>query len=620
MAFAYRILYFLEFHDTVGVLHRTEIYKYSENPFIPIELEGTSEPVTFEAPDATDIFQPLKGSSLTLRLLATPDFTLADLFGEDETEYKVIHKRGSDTIFNGFIIPDGTHQSYVHNVWEVQLDCVDGLGLLKNKGFVVDGTGYPFTGKMSFLDVIKFCLLRTKLDMPINTSVNIFYDGLLTNPAINPTFIDPLANAYINVERFYKDDQETPMTCDEVLKSVLDEFRACIIQRRGEWYVVKYNELAISSNVLFKRYTYLGVRTGEVSVNLATTIGPHSESYLPHHAYENQQLWFEKAYKKLTVNYKFGVVTSISQNGNFTEWTTNTQPVGWTKVGGIAVVRDQLGAKITSVFNSGSYMESSGVPVGVGDDLGFRVSWELTSNPPVSKTYTFMVYVGSYFLTRVSGSGELNWSNSGALQRIEVVTNSKGYIIEGQLPPIPVSGTLKYRIYTNEQSYHQIWREASFSLPETNNLDIKGEFHTVTQPGGYSFVPDNTVVYNGDGVSSIYVGTIYKSDQITPTSTWFRFQRPAESKPLLQITGEETLRMFQRQRQKFTGGFFGFFDYLSVVEIVGLTGKFIPTGMVFNFKSNSGDVTLKEIIGSELAGITYEVTSDYGNAIKPVIR
>lgn len=618
MALSYKLFYLLEFNDSVGVFNRTEIYKYADLPVIPIQLEGAEEPVTFEAPDATDVLQPLNGSSLTLRLIATSDFTLSDLFGEDETEYKVIHKRNGEAIFTGFIIPDGAHQDFVHDVWEVQLDCVDGLGLLKNKGFVVDGTGDRFTGKMSMLDVIKFCLLRTRLEMPINTSVNVFYDGLLTNPSINPTFIDPLANAYINVERFYKDDGETPMTCDEVLKSVLDEFRACIRQRRGEWYIIKLNELALNTTTTFKRYTYLGVRNGESSINLNQIIGADIGGYLPHHAFENQQLWVERAYKKLTINYKFGVVTSISQNGNFTEWSSDTQPVGWTKVGGVSVNRDSEGARITSVFNANQYIESDGIPVGAGDDLGFRIGWRLGSNPPDYKTYTFMIYVGGWSLQRTPNSGELSWVNS--LQRIRVITTARSYIIEGGLPPLPVAGTLKYRLYANEESYFLVWKEASFLLPEQNNLDIKGEFHTVTQTGNYSTVPDNVVVYNGDGVSSIYVGTIYKNDQTTPTSAWFRFQRPPESKPLLQIAAEDTLRMFQRPRQKFTGGFFGFFDYLSVVEIVGLTGRFIPTGMVFNFKSNSGDVTLKEIIGTELEGITYELSDDYGNAIKPVIR
>ncbi len=40
--------------------------------------------------------------------------------------------------------------------------------------------------------------------------------------------------SYVNSERYLKDDQFTPMNCEEVLRSILEEWTAVMIQSDGE--------------------------------------------------------------------------------------------------------------------------------------------------------------------------------------------------------------------------------------------------------------------------------------------------------------------------------------------------------------------------------------------------
>lgn len=626
---AYTLKYFLEFYDPSETLYRTEILEDTALSLTPIELEGASNPVSFNSPDKDDIFTPLVGSALTLRFIATEDFTLSDLYTESETKYMVKHYRGSVLLWQGFIIPDGAQQSWTSRVWEIQLDCVDGLGLLKNLGFVDNTSGNPFLGKQSYLEVITNCLKRTSLGMNINTSVNIFYGGSLPGLGSNPNDFDTLTLSHIQVERFYKDDGQTPMNCDEVLKSLLDEFKAVIVQRRGEWFVCKWNELYANANVSFRAYNSNGSRQANKAVNLSQSIYSYdgTNATIPHHSGENQILFLEKAYKKLSINYKYGTVASLISNPNFIWPIPLTLPVGWFLAGSLSISKPApelgQGIRIHSPLNYANFLYSGESPVGQGDLLTLIVEGGSGSNQGTNTEITLFLQTSGtdYFLAYENNAyvwKTFNGSNKDAVTFI-FPPGDPFYRFEDQLPPTPVAGNIRIEVYGNQPNLPVIIKYLNLIPSDTSQQPVKGEYHEVTQPGNYSFVPDNLEVYNGDNPSGIWVGTIYKANEVDPTSEWHRFGF-AEGKPLLQIAAEDTLRMFQRQRRKFTGNFYGYFDYLSVIEIVGITGKYVPTGMTFDFATNEGSFTLREIIADELPGITYELKPDYGNAIKPVIR
>lgn len=628
---AYTLKYFLEFYDPSDILYRTEILEDTTDTLTPIKLEGAENTVSFTSPDKEDIYTPLVGSALTLRFIATEDFTLEDLYTESETKYMVKHYRSGVLLWQGFIIPDGAQQSWTTRVWEIQLDCVDGLGLLKNLGFVNNDSGNNFDGKQSYLEVIVNCLKRTNLGMNINTSVNIFYSGLLPAFNSNPSDFDPLALTHIETERFYKDDGETPMNSDEVLKSVLDEFKAVIVQRRGEWYVCRWNELYSNANISFRAYNSIGSRLANKSVNLSQSIFSYdgTDETTPHHSGENQIIYLEKAYKKLSINYQYGTVSSLIINPNFDRWPLPaTMPDSWNKQGTITTTKPtgQTGLILQGPLNYSNFIYSSSVIVQQNDILTFVLEGGSTLNETTNaEVVLYLQGTGlstgiNYFLDY--NNSEYTWKVFNGSNKDAVTYQFPAgplTLFEDQLPSMPASGQLRVELYGNFLNRIQLIKTVKLIPVSASQQAIKGEYHEVTQPGNYSFVPENLVVYNGDGASAIWVGTIYKADEVSPTGQWHRFGFN-EIKPLLQIAAEDTIRMFQRQRRKFTGNFFGYFDYLSVIEIIGLTGKYVPTGMSFDFATNQGSFTLKEIIGDELPGITYELKPDYGNSIKPVIR
>ena len=181
----------------------------------------------------------------------------------------------------------------------------------------------------------------------------------------------------------------------------------------------------------------------------------------------------------------------------------------------------------------------------------------------------------------------------------------------------PRLGTTDSGLYAGQSELYEM---KISPILEGDGSNIVGEFHTVERLNKPSAkVEDVKTVATGDNVADIYEGTIYKSDASTPTETWKR-KDVTEAKPLLQIMGEETLRMSQLPARVFSGDVFGYFNYMSVVDINGLNSKFMPISYVYDTKNNIINAEFKQIYGSELTDIDYKKTKDFGSTVKPTIK
>src|SRR5699024_6123308 len=118
--------------------------------------------------------------------------------------------------------------------WIISLDSIDGLGILENLRFVKeDGTFY--TGFMTEIDIIRACLYRTTMRLPINTRIRIYHEDVNLSQTV-------LERTKLNTERFVKDVESSEveiMNCEEVLKSILDKYKAVVQQHNGEWFIYR---------------------------------------------------------------------------------------------------------------------------------------------------------------------------------------------------------------------------------------------------------------------------------------------------------------------------------------------------------------------------------------------
>jgi len=217
------------------------------------------------------ILEPIRGTGINLSLEANSVITFDEFGLADELTYKTELTKNGDIVFKGYIKPDGVQQSYVNDEWLVNIESVDGLGLLKDLSFV-QSSGLPFTGRISMYEVIKGCLDRTGLLMPINTSVEVTYNGYAGNNILKDT--------YVNSDRFIKAENDPViMDCNEVLTSVLNIFSGVITQEGGKWYVYRPNDL-LESGIT----TFINKDTDEeFNANLSAVLGSQIDNFYPHH-------------------------------------------------------------------------------------------------------------------------------------------------------------------------------------------------------------------------------------------------------------------------------------------------------------------------------------------------
>lgn len=624
--------YFFQYTNVVNDTFLCRIFKkqYLGNA---IEINGTA---TLEKGSVKNHTDSIRGTGLAIELEASLEMTLEDLYTENEQDFTVKFYKNNKLIFNGFLKPDGVYQSFVRDYWMLSLDCVDGLGALSNLSFVQE-SGFRFNGKMKASDIIYYCLKRTGIILPINTSINTLYDGLIGNDNL-----DILTKIYLNADRFFKNDSQgsgdgTLMSCEEVLKSVLDIFSACITQENGEWYIYKVNEIYRLPYVLFRRYNVNNVYIGNVTLNLNKSLGSQIENYYPHHSGGNQKIEMNGSISAFRMGYKYGFINGLLPNGKL-EHDGNLVYSQWTKDTGansflINDPQNQSGVTLKALkINETStlIMTSSSVSIKKGDLFDFKGT---VSTYGKSTIFGFRIKLGAYYMLP---TGE--WTTTPSFFTF-LVGNEAGEdglynlatgTIKQSSYPSPIDGNLIVEIYRpvmnslfTGDEYIPIVKINSVDIT-TNSAEISGkvgEFHTVSRTVKVSsIVKENKSVSNGDETDNFYSGTIFKEDSITPTETWSR-KGSFESYPLLRIAAEDELRLGQKPLKVFSGNIFGFLPYLSFLQINSINGRFFPIEYSYDTVNNQIKLKVLELYAEEIPDIMYKFSFDYGSGVvKPTIQ
>lgn len=613
--------YFFEYKNKVGDIYLCEIFKNNYNGEVN-EISGT---VIIEKGTVNNHLDPVRGGGLTLKLEANTDLTLEDLYSENEQDFTVKLYKNNKIVFRGYLNPDGVYQDYVRDQWIISLDCVDGLGALSNLSFV-QSNGLQFNGKMLAIDIIYNCLKRTGILMPINTSINILYDGLTDSD-------DVLSSIYFNADRYIKKDNDTIMSCEEVLKSILDIFKACITQVDGEWYIYKPNEIFIQPYVKFRRFDTANHYLGNKTVNLNKVLGSQIDGFYPHHCTGNQKIEIKGSVSCFRIGYKYGLVSGLLENPKLLKNGNLLDYDGWNIIDPFILINDPLKTNGFFIKNQSSLaatnltVQSNNLPVAIDDDLTLSIDFYVNSEFG-SSFVKFKIQHGIYYLdytpkdsqTPIDDAKNAVWSTNSSKFFVIYLTGKVG-TFNIQLPKILSNSNLTVAISTvSNLGINSTTLIQSLDIkPSQSSLSvIEGEFHTVQRKNRpSSIVKENQTVFNGDNASIVYDGAIFDENK-NPTSAWNRVNS-FENLPILQIAAEEELRISQRPTKIFTGDIYGFMPYLSFITINNV-GKFMPIEWSYDTKTNITTCKQLELFVAELTDIDYKFTVDLGETVKPTIK
>ncbi len=351
---------------------------------------------------------------------------------------------------------------------------------------------------------------------------------------------------------------------------------------------------------------------------------------------EDQRLEMRKSIKGVRVNYKYGFYDSLLTNENLNHNSSSYQ--GWTINNGTL---HDFGPnnKDAIIYHSATdqiVMTADGIALAQDDLIAFQYQAKNITNPFTpnledQRWFKWRARIGNNNYVRIEGASGV-WQSQSVVNR-SLIEPDGSILINLPVAPVPALGSLIIEIYASEavtvgQGFVDFTRfsvvrreEQGINLPE-------GENHTVQIPGG-TIAEDPFEVINGDNPSATVYGTIYKSDQATPTSTWTRIGQ-GESKSILRLLAEKVVRMNQKPKKYFSGSFYNGetqpMGYLNVIFFfgfgsvgLGIVDPMVVLGIRYDTKDRIYTFIGQRLYQDELVDEIYEFAPDYGNVIKPTI-
>lgn len=583
--YEYKLKYYIEREK-----YRLNIY---ENVIVgtiltPIEVNGT---VDLSYQDRSELVTPIISSSIKINLEASIERTFEDLYNEDEKTFKAEVIKDGKVKFLGFILPDSIWEDFVADKWNLQITASDGLSSLKNVSFsqdITDIEGNPllFTGRLTAMNIINICLKKTGLELPINVNCQVVYNDWVGKSI--------LSSIYLSTERYFQNDSE-PMDCESVIKSIMQIFNATLIFQNGEWWI--YRSLDIVSRNLVAHYED-GIWSEDIVGEFGHILGSDINNFEIYHCNENQKKTISPTVQAYQVIYQYGSAKNVLANGglilegtglNIPGWIVSTAPDGLVDRG----VRPGWNYGVRSAVRPLdpppiflSLNQSINVTQGAG--LTLTIKYRNDGENSLYLNFAFSVYNAG--LTTWYNLTTGNWQSGYVTNRVDNYHqeySGGAFINVGNLDATftlntisPIDGEIAIHILRNGHGPGGIMGVHGIFLQASDD-NVKSTDYTGRRTEKKSTaVKPNVTVYNGDSGSDLFVGTIFKDDADTPTSTWNRYvmyeqagewfrDNVSEQKQVLEINAADNLRISPRPMTVFEGDFKGFIPYLTFVTIDG---------------------------------------------------
>ncbi|MCT4024397.1 hypothetical protein HZP91_15400 [Elizabethkingia anophelis] len=644
----YNTIYYIEYFDAENDLVRIDIKK--DNFIgIPKEIHGTAV-VNYE--DRKDLFKSILASTLQLDLEANVDLTLSDLYSEDEKTFSVECKKSDRYLFKGFIKPDGIWADLVSDSWVISMDCIDGLSTLKDISFK-DDFGDIYSGTMPINKIIYNCLKKTGLDLPINYFIDLKLDS--DKIPSNKHFLDEV---YMNTFRYYQDSKnQSSMSCEDVLKSVLSLFSATVFQNNGEWFIIRIP--SVDTEILGVRRYVSGVYSNTYNLDLSTRIGSDINGYYPHHINANQRQTILPSIQTFRVKLQFGTLKGILNNPTLinngllpiefwnTEIDSDTRPLPNNGIEADVLRTEQRKILLTNKTFNGN----NEAVLASGDVVTFNVEFY---NIEWSIGLRYRLETPNY----VFRNGQWESKGSGNSDHYDTVENfdwgffsdgsnqflyKKGRgsaVFELKLPPVKENGSLTIKIFRDWYDYNSgspIIRDGytgvtmvNISPSETDNK--KGEYYFSQRKKKIStVVKEDTTLYNGDSQSTIYHSALTFSDGTPTTATWRRLDRDLifpENRALISFIPEDVLRCSFIPAPVIEGDLLGYIPFINTVistdliQMISIFNKYSYDTLTCQLKCNIRQIFPKLYLNNDeyRNDTPYEVEPDFGEETKVTIK
>lgn len=273
---------------------------------VTIVTSGSGNPVelTF-GPDAfttsmdggsSTIYTPVKYQSGTIQVVAKDYYF--DLYASTPKENSVIVQEldasgnVSSTIWKGYVSCNVYDADYNFETESWDVECVDGLSVLKNFDYTIIGNERGFA---SFTQLINKCLSTA------GCYTKWYMSAATKDASYNGNLIDSL---YISESNFFDEDEE-PMKLNEVFEEILKYIGVTAVADGDNVYFMDYDAIRHGNNSYYEYNVGSSSSNTTVSLSKSHLIGPNSYSST------GTRLSLDNVYSKVTVKDSLYPVKSI---------------------------------------------------------------------------------------------------------------------------------------------------------------------------------------------------------------------------------------------------------------------------------------------------------------------
>lgn len=249
--------YYHEFYGADDVLNRFEILTNGSVP--SMSIEASSEPFIIDYTEVKKL-EPIRGSQATLNLICNQIFQFRDLHTDDMQKYQVRFYRGDALYWIGWLDSETYGEALADTPpYGVTFKASDFNVTGRLKYF--DESDKRYKDIVPFITHLKRCF--NKLDLPFQK----LYIGCTTTANDIPVSDAETALhvLYMMSDNFYDEDNE-PMTCREVIESILQPFGLSMIQKDANVFIYDLN--TVKQGLPMKRYDFASLNyEGEETIN-----------------------------------------------------------------------------------------------------------------------------------------------------------------------------------------------------------------------------------------------------------------------------------------------------------------------------------------------------------------
>jgi len=632
-------------------VYEIEIYDPNYSSVI-FTIQGTAK-ITRPRVKTMDM---LRGSSLNMQLEADTDSTyqepLYSTVGDKQLPV-LVTKDGID-FWNGWIKPDGIVESFVTDFWLINIQAVDGLGLLENIKFL-NPDGDIYQGSMSELDILQRCIELTGATMNYRIyDLNMYFSVDDTDPVITQ---QALFDTYVNTDRYVKDDKKgSVFTVKEVLESLLKKYGCFITQQENKWHIVRIIDYYTdATSISFSEYDSDGVFISYGAVDPRTTLGSDIDGYNPCHAGANQQKNYNAALGGFKAYYEYGIVNSVLENpkmyfndgvGDIDGWTVYDHATDWD-----FVLKDAIPGWASGYYEGQMLPQNSSTTdktieydhTTYDNDLDLDATLKIKIEAFVNLDVGGLacVYGQKIRVTFIGDSGTPYYLNDTGEWTISVAniqlykynwsvgrrTREMNFTTDISANGLPEDGTITlifYRPYYDDTDYGSYTVIKNISIAGVQ-LGVKGESWTATKTDEVSAVVDvESKVFVCDNDGDSYIGAIEDS-AANNTVQWAKAISgvidDTKMFPLLNWLARDRMQISGGNSMIFRGGILGYLPYLGVLTINNIDGNFQCLSYTHDLKTDRIEAEFERVFDDDIyddLSLTFALESE--NIVRPAIE